>query len=128
MTEAEAVYQQNYHGHFSQKLAKWAIDMMEAKDPATGKKKKVSMRPVEEVLNILGSNEINVPEKNVYDAWYLYHMTIADYLKSLPNDRQRSLYVEETICDPDGTDGDVLACFEAKMCKAGIPIHWDRYI
>lgn len=35
MTEEEAAYMQAYQGHFSRKLAAWAISNMEAEDPAT---------------------------------------------------------------------------------------------
>jgi len=55
-------------------------------------------------------------------------MTIADYPKSLATDKQRAQYVEETICDPDGEPTNVLACFAAKMCNAGIPIHWEMFV
>lgn len=127
MTEEEAVYQQNYHGHFSKRLAEWAISNMVAKDQS-GIKRRISTHTVDEVMSILRENGVEIKEQNIYDAWYLYHMSIADYLKSLPNDKQRSLFVEESICDPDGTEGDVLSCFEAKMCNAGVPIHWERFI
>lgn len=53
-------------------------------------------------------------------------MAIADYPKALKSDEQRAAFVEETICDPDGDPSNVLACFEAKMCNAMIPIYWER--
>ena len=55
-------------------------------------------------------------------------MAVADYPKALKTDAQRASYVEETICDPDGDPTNVLECFEAKMCNAGIPIYWERFL
>ena len=41
MTEEEAAYMEMYQGHFSRKLAAWAIGNMQAEDPATGKVKNI---------------------------------------------------------------------------------------
>lgn len=128
MTEEEAIYMQSYQGHFSRKLASWAIGNMELKDTASGTKKPVSMRSVDDVMEILRANDVDIPDESIFDAWYLYHMSIADYPKTHATDKLRATFVEETICDPDGTDGDVLACFAAKMCNAGRPIHWEMFI
>lgn len=128
MTEEEAIYMEAYHGYFSRKLAAWAIGNMRTKDMATEKMKPVAMRSVDDVTEILRANGVEIPDESVYDAWYLYHMTIADYPKALPTDQQRAAYVKETICDPDGEPTNVLACFVAKMCNGGIPIHWERFV
>lgn len=128
MTEEEAVYQLAYQGHFSRKLAAWAISNMEMKDPATGTMKHVTTRSADDVSEILRTNGVKIPEECRYDGWYLFMMAVADYPKTLTTDELRSRFVEETICDPDGSSGDVLACFAAKMCNAGIPIHWEMFV
>lgn len=128
ISEEEAIYQDLYHGQFSRKLAKWAISNMEIEDPATGATKPVTMRSVDDVMEILKVNGVELSEGYMYSAWYVYMMTIADYPLSLTTDKQRSMYVKETICDPDGDPSNVLACFVAKMCNAGIPIYWERFI
>lgn len=128
MTEEEAIYQQAYQGHFSRKLALWAISNMQLKDPTTEKMKPVTVRSVDDVKEILQDNGVDIPDECLFDAWYLYHMAIADNPKSLPSDKQRAIYVEETICDPDGDPTNVLACFAAKMCNARKPIHWEMFI
>lgn len=125
ITEERAMYEDNFHGMFSRKLAKWAISNMEMKSP-DGQMKPVAMRSVDDVLEILSANKVELPDEYIYTAWYLFHMTIADYPKSLKTDEQRAMYVEETLCDPDGDPTNVLACFEAKMCNAEIPIYWER--
>lgn len=128
ITEEEAMYMQNYHGHFSRKLASWAISNMETEDPTTGKMKPVTIRPVDDVMEILRTNGVKIPDECTFDAWYLFMMSVADYPKTLTSDKQRASYVDETICDPDGDPTNILACFAAKMCNAGVPIHWEMFI
>ena len=128
MTEEEAAYMQAYQGHFSRKLASWAISNMETEDPTTGKMKPVTIRPVDDVMEILKANGVKIPDECIFDAWYLYMMTIADYQESLPDDKHRAKYVEETICDPDGKSTSVLSCFAAKMCDKGVAIHWQMFV
>lgn len=128
ISEEEAIYQDLYHGQFSRKLAKWAIGNMKAEDAATGKPMPVTMRSVDDVVEILHTNGVEVSERYIYTAWYLYMMTLADYPKTLTSDKQRASFVEETMSDPDGSPSNVLACFVAKMCNAGVPIYWERFI
>jgi hypothetical protein len=128
ISEEEAIYRDKFHNQFSRKLAKWAIDNMEVEDAQTGKLKRLVPRTADDVAEILLANNVKLPEECYYTAWYLFNMSLADYPKSLKTDEQRALFVEETICDPDGYDGNVLACFIAKMCNAEIPIFWERMI
>lgn len=128
ISDAEAQYMEKYKGHFSKKMAEWAISMMEKKDEASGKMKKITPTPIEEVEEVLGSYGIEIPEESIYDAWYLYNMAKADYEKSLPSKDVKAKYVDETICDPDGDSTMVFACFRAKMDVKGKPIFWERMI
>ena len=101
---------------------------METTDPATGKPRKITPRTSEDVEEILRANGVEIPDKYIYTAWYLFNMAIADYPKTCKTDAQRATFVEETILDPDGDPSNVLACFEAKMCNAGVPIYWERFL
>lgn len=125
ISEDRAIYEDEYHGLFSRKLAEWAISKMRMKDPTSERMRPVPRRTVEEVKEVLEANNIDLPKEYLYTAWYIYHMALADNQKSLKTDAQRAEYIEETICDPDGDPTNVLACFEAKMCNARIPIYWD---
>ena len=128
MTEEEAAYMEAYQGHFSRKLAAWAISNMELEDPTTEKMKSVTMRSVDDVMEILNDNGVDVPDECTFDAWYLFHMAICDYPKSLSTDKLRATFVKETICDPDGKSTNVLCCFVAKMYNVGVPIHWQMFM
>lgn len=128
ISEGEAQYQERYKGHFSKKMAEWAISKMEKKDEATGKMKKITPIPLEEVDELLKEQETAIPDECAYDAWYLYNMAKADYEKALPSKDARVKFVEETICDADGEPTMVFACFRAKMDVKGVPIYWEKMI
>lgn len=128
MTQEEAEYMEAYQGHFSRKLAAWAINNMRSEDPATGKLKNIPIVQVDDVVEILKANNVKIPYESKFDAWYLYMMTLNDYPESLTTDKQRAKYIEETICDVDGDPTNVLACFVAKMCNANMPIYWLEFI
>ena len=122
------MYEDMYHGMFSRKLAEWAVSHMEMKDAATKQMKPIVETPVDKVMSILKDNGIDLPDEFIYTAYYLYNMAVADYPKLCKTDEQRALFVDETLCDPDGMPENVLSCFEAKMCNAEVPIYWERFL
>lgn len=126
ISEEKAMYEDMYHGMFSKKLAEWAISNMKMKDPSTKTMKSIVVRKLDDVQNVLEGNGVELPMEFIYTSWYLFNMAVADYPKSLKTDEQRAMFVEETLCDPDGCPENVLSCFEAKMCNARIPIYWER--
>ena len=129
ITEEEAQYQDRYHGHFSRRLAEWAISMMERKDTVSGKVAPVKPYTIEEVEEMIEPFRRHIGEEAIYTAWYLANMCKADYLgSSVPDKEHVALYVKDTLCDPDGEPQMVLACFRAKCDVKGIPIYWERYL
>lgn len=128
ISEGRALYEDYNHGLFSKRLAEWAIGRMKTEDAATGMEKKIVPRTLDDVRAVLKENKIAYPDEFIYTAWYLFNMAIADYPKSLKTDADRAMFVDETLCDPDGMPENVLACFEAKMCNAGVPIYWEEFL
>ena len=128
ISEAKAAYEDMYHGLFSRKLSEWAVSRMKMKDTATKQMRPIPVATMDEVQSVLRNNGVDLPEEFIYTAYYLYNMSTADYPKTLQTDAQKARFVEETICDPDGMPENVLACFEAKMCNAGVPIYWERFL
>ena len=128
ISQGRAVYEDENHGLFSKRLAEWAISNMEMQDPATKELKKLKAPTLEESKELFEAHKVDMPSEFVYTAWYLLCMAHADYPKTLKTDEQRVSFVEETLCDPDGMPENVLDCFEAKMCNAGIPIFWEKYL
>lgn len=128
ISEGRAIYEDENHGLFSKRLAEWAISNMKTKDVATREIKNVKVRPLDEVMEVLKKNNIDIQDEFIYTAWYLFMMAVADFPKTLKTDEQRAMFVDETLCDPDGMPENVLSCFEAKMCNEEIPIHWEKYL
>ena len=124
------MYMDTYHGQFSKKLAEWAISMMRIRKPVgdSAGTVPVKMIPLDVVVQALKKAGVNVPEECIYTAWYLYHMAVADYPRTLDDDYRRAWYVDETLNDPDGKPSNVLACFRAKCDNTGVPIMWERMI
>ena len=110
MTDEEAVYMQVNQGHFSQRLADWAISMMKRRDEESGKMKRITPYPIETVEAMLRHWNVEIPEECVYDDEHLVK------------------YINDTINDPDGVPTMVLACFKAKCNEKGIAIHWERMV
>ena len=128
ISEGRAMYEDENHGLFSKKLAEWAISKMKTKDPDTRQPRPVRKRSLEDVQEVLRTNSINLPEEFVYTAWYLFMMAVADYPKTCKTDEDRAMFVEETLCDPDGYPENVLDCFTTKMRNAGEPIFWEQML
>lgn len=128
ISEDRAIYEDMYHGMFSKKLAEWAISKMGKEDQSSKTVKRIVARKLDDVQQVLSENKITLPDEFIYTSWYLFNMAVADYPKSLKTDEQRALFVEETICDPDGMPENVLDCFVTKMCNAGIPIYWETFL
>ena len=124
--EGLRAYQDAYQGQFSKKLAEWAISKMRVK--RYGKEEEIKPVPLDDVINAMKNAGVDIPEECIYTAWYLWHMALADYPRTLDNDNRRAWFVDETLNDPDGKPSNVLACFRAKMDNADIPILWERMI
>lgn len=118
VSEYRKKYEDYHQGQFSKKLAEWAI----------GNMKPLTPKSYEETMAIFKTNGVKIDEDMTYTAWYLYNMALADYPKSLTTDEARTLFVKETLTDPDGSPKSVLECFTAKMCCVGKPIHWEKYL
>ena len=128
ISEGRAIYEDYWHGMFSKKLAEWAISNMEMRDPATKTMKPIVERKLDDVQQVLEEYGIELPNEFIYTSWYLFNMAVADYPKTCKNDEQRAMFVEETLCDPDGCPENVLDCFVTKMCNAKVPIYWENFM
>lgn len=126
-SEEEEIYNAKYFGHFNKRLAEWAISNMRKENKTSGMLEPVKKKTIEEFDSFLKANNLKVSDESYYDAYYLYHMTLADYEKSLEDDKHRATFIDETINDPDCEPTAVLACFKAKMDLCKVPIYWERF-
>lgn len=128
ISEGRAMYEDQNHGLFSKRLAKWAIGNMQVKDSATKELKPLKPHTIDEMEEAMKAAEVELPDELTYSAWYLFNMAYADYPKTLTTDTQRVHFVKETLLDPDCDPSAVLECFVAKMCVMKVPIFWEKYL
>ena len=122
------IYDEMFKCHFNKKLADWAISKMGKRNATTKEMEPIRKRTTEEWDEFMKTNKLEIPEECYYDGYYLWHMAMADYPKTLDDAKRVASYIEETICDPDGDPTNTLICFVAKMDNMGIPIYWERFI
>lgn len=126
VSEGRAMYEDQNHGLFSKRLAKYAIGNMQVKD---GKElKPLKPHTIDEMDEVMKAADIEIPDRLTYTAWYLFNMAYADYPKTLTTDTQRAEFVKETLLDPDCCPEGVLECYVAKMCCMKEPIFWEKYL
>lgn len=127
-SEEEEIFLDKYKGHFNKKLADWAIANMRKSNATTGVLEPIKKKTIEEFDAFLKANDLKIADESYYDAYYLLHMSIADYPDSLKDDKSRAAFIDETINDVDCVPTAVLACFVTKMGLCGIPIYFERFL
>ena len=115
-----------YNGpHFNKKLLDFAVKNMTKKDDNP-----IVPFTKDEVERKLKAAGVQLRNNQLYDHVFAANMCKADYLgSSVPNDDVHlSLYIKDTIDDPDGYDGMVFNRWYADMCRKGIVIDWEEMI
>lgn len=109
-----------YNGpHFSENLAKFAIDKMKK----NGKK----LDPVsqEQLTQFLKNANVKVDNDQLFDVWYVINMAKADYYgSSITSDAHLAKFVKDYLDDEDGYDGIAFNRFIADCARKGIVINW----
>ena len=115
--------------HFSKKMCEWAVSRMKAKDPATGKEKRLEAVKKEDVDDMMRKYNVKLDGDNGYDKVYVANMAKSDFLKSSIADEQHlALFVKDYIDDEDGYDGMPLTRFVADCIGRGVSIPWEDFI
>ena len=115
----------SYHGHhFSKRMCEWAVGMMRDMGGS-----RVKMKTKEQVDSILKSHSVEIENDYGYDAVFVYHMCISDYLgSSVPDEKHAAQYVKDTLDDRDGYEGIAFDRFMADCNGKGIPVIWEDVI
>ena len=122
-------YMSFYGMHFNKKLCDFAVGQMEKEDKATGVMKKITPMKLEELKPILEKHKIEIESNDWYDALYLANMVKADYWgSSIEDEEHLAKYIEDTLCDVDAAEGQVLARYLADCSVKGCVIFWDMMI
>lgn len=117
-------YLSHYGWHFSKALCEWAVSRMRDRNG-----NKVQMRTKDQVDAILKNNNVDLENNDGYDAVFVAHMGISDYVgSSIPDEAHLARYVKDVLDDKDGYEGIALTRFMADCSAKGIPIMWEDMI
>lgn len=122
-------YLSQYGWHFSRKMCEWAVSLMRAKDPVTGKDKRIEPLSKEDVETTLAKYGVEIDRASGYDCVFAANMCKADYYKSsVPDDTHLAKFVKDYVDDPDGYDGLPFTRFYADCIGSGKPIMWNEML
>jgi hypothetical protein len=119
----------SYYGmNFSKKLYEFAVSNMR-RESADGKMEKVKPMTADELKSLLSKHKIEIEHNDLYNALYLAAMVKADYWGSSIEDEEHLVkYIEDTLCDVDAAEGQVLARYLADCSVGGCIIYWEDMI
>lgn len=119
----------SYYGmNFSKKLYEFAVSNMR-RETADGKIEKVKPMTADELKSLLSKHKIEIEHNDLYNALYLAAMVKADYWgSSIEDEEHLAKYIEDTICDVDATEGQILARYLADCSVGGCIIYWEDMI
>ena len=119
----------SYYGmNFSKKLYEFAVSNMR-RETADGKMEKVKPMTADELKSLLSKHKIEIEHNDLYNALYLAAMVRADYWgSSIEDDEHLAKYIEDTLCDVDASEGQVLARYLADCSVGGCIIYWEDMI
>lgn len=119
----------SYYGmNFSKKLYEFAVSNMR-RETADGKMEKVKPMTAEELKTLLSKHKIEIEHNDLYNALYLAAMVKADYWgSSIEDEEHLAKYIEDTLCDVDAAEGQVLARYLADCSVGGCIIYWEDMI
>lgn len=119
----------SYYGmNFSKKLYEFAVSNMR-RESADGKMEKVKPITADELKTLLSKHKIEIEHNDLYNALYLAAMVKADYWgSSIEDEEHLAKYIEDTLCDVDAAEGQVLARYLADCSVGGCIIYWEDMI
>ena len=117
-------YLSHYSWHFSKAMCYWAISKMRDRNG-----NKLVQKTKEQVDNILRVHGIELEHNDGYDAVFVFHMGMSDYLgSSIVDEARLARYVKDVLDDEDGYDGIAFSRFMADCNAKGVPIEWEDVI
>ena len=119
----------SYYGmNFSKKLYEFAVGNMR-RETADGKMEKGKPMTADELKSLLSKHKIEIEHNDLYNALYLAAMVKADYWgSSIEDEEHLAKYIEDTLCDVDAAEGQVLARYLADCSVGGCIIYWESMI
>ena len=117
-------YLSHYGWHFSKAMCEWAVSQMRDRNG-----NRIPLRTKEQVDAVLKTHGVELQNDKAYDASFVLHMGMSDYLGSSITDEQHlAKYVKDVLDDKDGYDGIAFTRFLADCNGKGMPIVWEDMI
>ena len=119
-------YLRHYGWHFNKKAFDFAVSLMKKKGTSDKLEKLSDPYSKDQVDELLKKQGINLENNIGYDAAYVANMIKADMWKSsIEDEAHLAKHIKDMVDDPDGSDGDVMFCWYAKMLRKGMPVYWE---
>lgn len=114
-------YLSHYGWHFSKAMFKWAVGRMRDRNG-----NKLVLKTRDQLDSILRLHGVELEHDEGYDALFVFHMGMSDYLGSSVVDEARlAKYVKDVLDDVDGYDGIAFTRFIADCNGKGVPVNWE---
>lgn len=111
--------------NFNRKVCEFAIRMMRKRNTTTGAVEPIEMKTRDEVDAVLAKHNVKLNNNKGYNYVYVFHMAMADYLKSsVPDEEHLARFVKDFIDDEDNPGGNVMRKWYADMIAKEIPVDW----
>lgn len=123
-TPAKEMYLAENGWHFNKAACEYAIQYL--KDNNNKPVKAVSKEDIDAIMK---KHNVTLEKNKGWDYVYAYHMAVSDMSGSpLADEKSIVAYVKILIDDPDAADGEVMACWYAKMLRRRNPVDWGMFL
>lgn len=127
-TPDKAAYLAENGWHFNKKACEDAVRQMKKKG-ASGKPEPIDPWDKEQVDALLDKYGVKLDNKIGYDYVYVANMLKSDNFKgSIPDEAHLAQGVKEAVDDIDAGEGEIFACWYAKMIRRRRPVDWGAYL
>lgn len=114
--------------HFNKKACEAAVKMMRKRAPS-GRSEPIEPWTKEQVDELLQKYGIKLDNMIGYDYVYVANMIKSDNFKgSVPDESHLAQGVKEAVDDIDAGEGEIFACWYAKMIRRRRPVDWGAYL
>ena len=114
--------------HFNKKACEAAVKMMRRRSPS-GRAEALDPWSKEQVDELLQKYGIKLDNMIGYDYVYVANMIKSDNFKgSVPDESHLAQGVKEAVDDIDAGEGEIFACWYAKMIRRRLPVDWGAYL
>jgi hypothetical protein len=125
---AMKAYLRNYGFNFSKKACEYAVSLMKRMEQAPPRKVSITPWSKEKVTECFKRNGVTIDGELNYNHVYLFNMALADYPKTLSEEKSICMFVKESSEDIDSNPDNIFRKWIISMDGNGIPIFWEELL